>query len=113
MPLLTLSTNQPVADKGNLCTALSKLTSEILGKPESYVMVLVQDEQSMSFAGSSEPTALLQLKSLGLPEDKTAHFSKLLCHTISESTGIASNRIYIEFSNPARHMWGWDKHTFG
>lgn len=75
-------------------------------------MVQIQDNQSLIFAGDDSPCALLQLKSLGLPENSTADFSSRLCNFINEQTGISSQRIYIEFSSPQRHMWGWDQRTF-
>lgn len=113
MPLLTLSTNVEIEDIQASCQALSEEISTLLGKPESYVMVLLQDKQAMSFAGTTEPLALVELKSLGLPEDKTADFSSAICSSVSHRLNIPTNRIYIEFHNPQRHMWGWDKRTFG
>ncbi|MCW8964848.1 MAG: phenylpyruvate tautomerase MIF-related protein [Gammaproteobacteria bacterium] len=112
MPLLTLNTNQPLDDKTGLCQKLSRHTAEMLGKPESYVMVIVRDDQSMIFAGTDEPTALLELKSLGLPEDQTTGLSDSLCTLVNGLLNIPTSRIYIEFSSPARHMWGRDKRTF-
>ena len=112
MPLITLKTNVTLEQPQETCEALSRLTADLLGKPESYVMVLVQDEQHMTFAGTSEAAALIELKSLGLPEDKTGEYSDALCSRVNELTGITASRIYIEFSGPARHMWGWDHRTF-
>lgn len=112
MPLLTLSTNQSIEDKDSICKRLSSITADMLGKPESYVMVMVEDSQSLIFAGSNEPAAYVQLKSLGLPEADTGGLSQQLCQAIEELTGIDSSRTYIEFSSPARHMWGWDNRTF-
>jgi len=113
MPLLQLTTNQAIEDKIGICQQLSQQVASLLGKPESYVMVILQDNQAMTFAGIDEPTAMLVLKSLGLPEDKTSDFSRQLCTITGELLNIAPNRIYIEFSNPERHMWGWDNRTFG
>lgn len=84
----------------------------MLGKPENYVMVILQTNPAMLFAGSDEPLAYLELKSLGLPEDKTADFSSRLCTLVSELLGVAPERTYIEFSSPARHCWGWNHSTF-
>lgn len=112
MPLLTLNTNIHIDDKLALAKSASLTVANILGKPESYVMVQIQDNQSLIFAGDDSPCALLQLKSLGLPENSTADFSSRLCNFINEQTGINSQRIYIEFSSPQRHMWGWDQRTF-
>lgn len=112
MPLLEIITNTTIDDDTAVATQASQLAAEILGKPESYVMVRIQSEQTLIFAGSDQPAALLKLKSLGLPEEQTADFSSRLCRFIGERMNIDSARIYIEFSSPARHMWGWDGRTF-
>jgi len=112
MPLLKITTNAQIDDADSLCLQFSATVSQMLGKPESYVMVILQAEHNMSFSGSNVPCAYLELKSLGLPEDESAGFSNTLCEKTSELLGIDSSRTYIEFSNPARHMWGWNKSTF-
>ena len=112
MPLLEISTNIKVDNSQNIAEQASRLTAEILGKPESYVMVKIQPEQTLIFAGTNEPAAHVKLKSLGLPENRTAEFSSSICSFISSELNINSARIYIEFANPERHMWGWDKRTF-
>lgn len=113
MPLLTITTNQSVEDPDELCRLMSRAVASMLGKPESYVMVTLQADQAMSFAGSTDPTAMLELKSLGLPESETQEYSSSLCSLIHEHVKVPANRIYIEFSSPDRHMWGWDNKTFG
>ncbi len=112
MPLITLTTNQMIENCDALAEGLSSLVSNILNKPESYVMVHIDDKAMLMFAGNHQPCALLELKSLGLPEDKTADLSSSLCDYIQQQTAIDSNRIYIEFSSPQRHLWGWDGRTF-
>ncbi len=113
MPLLSVATNITLENRESLCQKLSVEIAGMLGKPEAYVMVWIQDNQTMGFAGNNQPTAYLQLKSLGLAEDQTNHYSEHLCGLINKLTGIPANRIYIEFSSPARHLWGWDNRTFG
>jgi len=112
MPLLEISTNTKIDNDQSLAVQASKLTAELLGKPESYVMVKIQSEQTLIFAGSNAPAAHVKLKSLGLPESNTTDFSEKLCSFISSEFNINSSRIYIEFANPERHMWGWDGKTF-
>ncbi len=112
MPLFELSTNTAIDDSQHIAEQVSKLTADILGKPESYVMVKIQPEQTLLFAGSDEPAAHVKLKSLGLPESNTADFSSRICSFINAELGINSARIYIEFASPERHMWGWDNRTF-
>ena len=112
MPLLELTTNTTIDNCQHIAQQASKLTAEILGKPESYVMVKIQPEQALIFAGTDEPAAHVKLKSLGLAENSTADFSEKICSFISSQLNINSARIYIEFSSPERHMWGWDGKTF-
>ena len=113
MPLLQIISNATIDDnKDLLAKKASQFTAELLGKPESYVMVHISTEQTLFFAGSNQPAALVNLKSLGLPEENTGALSEKLCNFISTEFNIASSRIYIEFSSPERHMWGWDKRTF-
>ncbi len=115
MPLLHLATNLEMDAESEraAASALSKAAADLLGKPESYVMVLLQGGQAMTFGGSEAPCAYLQVKSLGLPEDRTGDFSATLCDHIGSSLGIDTSRIYIEFSSPPRHLWGWNRSTFG
>jgi phenylpyruvate tautomerase len=112
MPLLEITTNTNIENAQAFAEKASALTADILGKPESYVMVKIQPEQTLLFAGTGEPAAHLKLKSLGLPENNTTEFSAKLCAFINAELGIDSARIYIEFASPERHLWGWDKKTF-
>lgn len=114
MPCLILKTNQSISKEKQLdyCRLISAQTALLLGKPESYVMVLLETQKSMTMAGTSEPVAYLELKSINLPEDKTSEYSKQLCQQIGTLLEISPERIYIEFSNAQRHLWGWDERTF-
>lgn len=114
MPFLNILTNTTIPDeeRRQVLQAASSTISEMLGKPESYVMIHLADKAALSFGGSDEPACLLQLKSLGLPEERTKDFSSRLCDFADAHLGIEPDRTYIEFSNPPRHMWGYDRHTF-
>jgi phenylpyruvate tautomerase len=114
MPLLKIQTNKVLsqADARSLAGKSSRMVAELLGKPEAYVMVSVETGAIMQFAGSDEPLAYLELKSIGLPKTITASVSRALCDLITGDTGVATNRIYIEFTDAPRHMWGWNGDTF-
>lgn len=114
MPLLKLKTNIEISEQNKkaLLTNASHETAKLLGKPESYVMVIIESQQSMLFAGSDAPLAYIELKSIGLPENKTKDFSQALCNLVNKETAIPQDRIYIEFANAERSMWGWDGGTF-
>jgi phenylpyruvate tautomerase PptA (4-oxalocrotonate tautomerase family) len=112
MPVLQISTNVAVDDKGASAKQASNLVAEILGKPESYVMIYINANADMMFAGTSAPCAHLILKSLGLPESETKVYSEKLCSFIEQKFGVPPSRTYIEFINPERHMFGWNSGTF-
>ncbi len=114
MPLLTLTTNLVIepASRQLLARKASAETAALLGKSENYVMVKIDTGVTLLFAGDDRPAALLELKSLGLPEQRCAEFSATLCQLVEAELGIPPERIYIEFGNPPRHLWGWNGKTF-
>lgn len=111
MPYLNIVTNQEVKDEASLLKVASQTISNISGKPESYVMVAVEQKASMLFGGSDAPTAILDYRALGLPGDRQA-FSDALCTLINEQLGIDGGRIYISMTDSERQNWGWNHSTF-
>jgi phenylpyruvate tautomerase len=114
MPYLMVQTNTPVNTDNaqHFVKQASATVSRLLGKPESYVMVSLQPPVPMVFAGTDDPTAYLELKSIGLPEKATPELSKVLCELVRDTLNIDENRIYVEFSNAQSHLWGWNGRTF-
>ncbi len=114
MPFLRIQTNtEPdVAAIRGLLTQASQLVSRELGKPERYVMVAVDAGSPMLFAGEDSPLAYLELKSIGLPKSATESLSRALCGLMREHIGISPDRVYIEFTDAPRQMWGWNEGTF-
>lgn len=114
MPYLHIQTNRPIPEgtHQDLLHKASRLVAEQLGKPERYVMVALAPPVPMLFAGDDEPAAYLELKSIGLPRDHTPALSAALCDLLEESLAISPGRVYIEFSDAPRTMWGWDGGTF-
>ena len=114
MPLLRIQTNRPLG--ADILRELPKLASQrvaaLLGKPERYVMVTLEHNPAMLFAGTDAPLAYLELKSIGLPTARTGELSKGLCELVGQQLGIAQDRIYIEFANASGNLWGWDGGTF-
>jgi len=111
MPYLNIVTNQEVQDKAALLKAASQTVAKASGKPESYVMVAVEQKADMFFGGSDGPTAILDYRSLGLPGDRQA-FSDALCTLINQQLGIDGSRIYISMTDSERQNWGWNHSTF-
>ena len=114
MPYLKVQTNQQsdTSDNDNFLKMASSLVAEKLGKPERYVMAVVEPPVPMIFAGSDEPAVFMELKSIGLSESQTPDLSSALCELAQNTLGVAQDRIYIEFADAPRKMWGWNGATF-
>ena len=87
------------------------MIADLTGKPEDYVMTMIQRDLKMTFAGSDEPCCFIKVKSIGSLSPSS--MSKSLCDLIASKTNINTDRIYIEFSDVKAHNWGFNSSTFG
>ena len=115
MPMLKLQTSVPLSDeqRSALLPTLSKLLVEGIGKPEQYVMVIVETA-SILMAGKTGPAALAEVRSIGgLNGRVNSQLSQKLCTLLEQTLGIPASRVYINFANVAADQWGWNGNTFG
>ncbi|MBU1003059.1 MAG: hypothetical protein KKE73_11115 [Proteobacteria bacterium] len=114
MPYVTVQTNVELdeAARQALGRKLSALASELTGKPEQWVMVRVQAGVTLMHGGSFDPAAFVEFKSIGLNEGACADQSSGLCELLAEEIGVPSERVYIEFKNLERCLFGWNGATF-
>ncbi|MDE3084405.1 MAG: tautomerase family protein [Verrucomicrobiota bacterium] len=96
----------------NMLKEASSLVARELDKPEEFVMIALQPNTTMFFAGSDDPVAFLELKSIGLPGIKTKRLSEVLCALVEEHLGIPKDRVYVKFIDVQRSMWGWKGDVF-
>ena len=114
MPYLKITTGQFVDENARqrlLSTASKAIVAE-LGKPEEYMMVSLESGVLMLFGGTEEPSAFLELRSIGLTEAKAATLPALLCGLMESGIGIHKDRVYINFTDVPPHLWGWNGETF-
>ena len=112
MPLINLRTSLASVDRRDeLLLEMSALLAEQTGKPEDYVMTLLETDVPMTFAGTSAPAAFVEVKSIGAlrPLAMTAAF----CELIKARMGIPADRIYITFDDVPASALGWNGRTFG
>ena len=114
MPYLKIQTNLPLSKKAerNVLRDASALVARELKKPEEFVMIAAQPDTPMLFAGTDDPVAFLELKSIGLPVRRTKQLSRALCDLIRDHLGIRAERVYVKFIDVRRGMWGWKGDTF-
>lgn len=115
MPTLNLSTNVPGnrVDNSDLVRALSKAVASSVGKPEQYVMVSVQTDKPMCYAGTEEPCAYAELISIGsIGGDKNKKISASIAEVVKSKVGVDSSRFYIKFTDVGPSDFGWRGSTF-
>ena len=113
MPFIQVNTSSKtvVEDDDSLQKAITKMVVDLTGKPENYVMTMIQRDIKMTFAGSDEPCCFIEIKSIGSLSPSS--MSKSLCELIESKTNINTNRIYIEFIDVKPSNWGFNSSTFG
>jgi len=116
MPLIKVQSSIPAPEKDRIEELLTNLSANLakhLGKPESYVMTAFEANIPMSFAGTFDPVAYVEVKSIGqMKPEQTKAMSQDFCQQIAQKLNVPTNRIYIEFADADRHMWGWNNSTF-
>ena len=117
MPFLKLSTDVTIdqTQSDQLLSRLSQLLAKETGKPERYVMVMVElaGDKAMLFGGSNQPMAYLECKSIGLSAAQAKALSASISELLTGILPLTAERIYIEFSNCPAEFWGWNGSTFG
>jgi phenylpyruvate tautomerase len=117
MPLIKVQTSASGPEKAEVQAMLKSLSAKLAkhtGKPESYIMTAFEPEVPMTFAGNTEPTCYIEIKSVGtMKPEQTQAMSQDFCQDINQALGVAKNRIYIEFADAKGYMWGWNGSTFG
>tara|TARA_Y100001968_G_C19342782_1_gene710433 strand:- start:971 stop:1306 length:336 start_codon:yes stop_codon:yes gene_type:complete len=111
MPLIRLVTSSVHYDEKNLIKIISSEFSTLLKKPEKYIMVTIENNDNMIFDASFEPSAYLEIKSIGLTD--RPYLVKNACQLIEKYTDITSNRIYINLQDVKASDWGYNNSTFG
>lgn len=114
MPYFSLETNKQIDETVHqtLLKEISVFISKLTGKPESLVMVQIRSNLPLIFGGSSDRAAFVQLKSIGLAEDRCSEFSKKICDFVEQELRIPKNRVFIEFKDLQPNLFGWDGKTF-
>jgi len=114
MPYFSIDTNQTPDESSTreLMTKASSFIAGLLGKPESYVMISIKPGTPLIFAGTHEPAAFVRLKSIGLARESCGMFSEKICAFMDQELGIPQDRIFIDFKDLERSLFGWNGNTF-
>lgn len=110
MPFIKTSTNVNIDSfKKEILKEKFGKAINIMGKPESYLMLEFEDNKSMYFSGSNAPLAFVDVKVLGNPRN-TNEMTNEITNIISNELNIPSNRIYIAYKDYSD--WGFNGSNF-
>ena len=115
MPLAKILVSAEIdeAKKKEVLSGVSKAIADVTGKPESYIMVTLQ-QADVAMAGSSDPAAFADVRGIGgIGGETNKALSAAICDLLSGSLGIASDRVYLNFTDISASNWGWNSATFG
>lgn len=115
MPLIHLITNVAVAPetRESLGARLSQLAAAAIGKPESYMMAVVQDG-AVRHGGAAGPAAFVDVRSIsGLGPKVCSALSQEVCALLGEVLRVPGERIYLNFTDVPAGRWGHHGGTFG
>ena len=115
MPLLKVETSVVIPEEKRkaLLASLSKAVAGTIGKREQYVMVTF-GQAAMLMSGKPGDAAFLDIRSIGgLSSEVNRKLSQQVCKLLSDSLGISSDRVYLNFTEVEAGNWGWNGSTFG
>ncbi|KAJ8093611.1 hypothetical protein PM082_020471 [Marasmius tenuissimus] len=113
MPTIDLKTNVKIDDVPAYILKLSKLSAEILSKPESYINVILSQDVPMSFNGTLDPAFQCTVISLGnINPESNLKYSEAFSKFFEETLKIPNDRGYITFIDPGRTHLGYKGTTF-
>lgn len=116
MPLIVLKTNADMSPekKNKVAGAISKIVAGATGKPEAYMMAVVEQADAASFAGKSAKVVFADVRAIGgLTQKVNTSISKALCELCKADLDVPQEAVYITFTEVAASNWGWNGKTFG
>lgn len=113
MPYINTKTSIPISKDAeeNIKTRLGRAVT-LMGKSESHLMVNMEDNCRLYFAGTNdEPAAFVEVRLFGKAskkayDDVTAEITKI----IKEELAIPGNRIYVQYEEVPN--WGFNGRNF-
>lgn len=113
MPYVRITTNQTPTDPAALIAEASCLIASETGKPEAYVMVILDAQAAISFAASTNPAAFFDVRGIGLSTKTARGLAARLCDLAKTRLGIAQDRVFLNFTDVPADRWGYNGATFG
>ena len=113
MPFIDVKTNVEISDNNEkaLIKDMGEAITLIPGKSERWLMLNFDDKCRMAFAGSTEPTAILEVKLFGKASGSAfSNLTRALTDIVNSKLDIPKNRIYVKYDEIG--TWGFGGENF-
>ena len=113
MPYIELKTDKKISKsiEEELVREFGKAIETFPGKTERYLMINVDGDCSMAFAGEIGNCCMVSVDLLGSAIDSVYEaMTKRVCELVSSALGIPADRIYVKYSE--FKTWGWNGINF-
>ena len=113
MPFIDLKLTQKLTeDKKTLIKTMLGGKISILRKPESYLMIGIDDGYDLYFAGKKlEKGAFVQVSVFGEPDSRDcAKMTEAVCRILKDILDIDGSAVYVAYGGTGN--WGWNGTNF-
>ena len=113
MPFISMKTNASVPAKTgtSIRSGLGEAIRLLPGKTESWLMLSLEDQLPMAFAGTEDPCAMVQVQVYGHQEPSSYNrLTEAVTALLSKELGIDPSRIYVAYQETMN--WGWNGSNF-
>ncbi len=113
MPLALIHLGTKVADdvKAAIAKEAMKILSDVIGKPIIYCSSQVVESVG-GFGGNVEPSAFIDIKSIGGLQGKQKELSDKFCSLLESKASIKGDKVYLNFTEFTGGNWGYNHKTF-
>ncbi|KAI4365528.1 hypothetical protein MLD38_021507 [Melastoma candidum] len=115
MPCLNVSTNVSLdgVDTSSILSDATSAVATIIGKPESYVMIVLKGSVPIAFGGTEQPAAYGELVSIGgLGPDVNKKLSAAVSAILESKLSVPKSRFFLKFYDTKGSFFGWNGSTF-
>ena len=113
MPMIKVETTVSLSEEKRdvLKAELGKAIS-IMGKPESYLMINLVDNQDLYFGGNKlDKGAFVEVKVLGnVDAGQSDKMTAKVCEILNAQLGIPGDAVYVAYFGTSN--WGWNGSNF-
>lgn len=113
MPYIHVQANIAVSEPeaAAVKTLLGQAVTALPGKTERWLMVRIEPECRMWFAGDDAPCAMVEVSVYGgAPSDAYDTLTARICEVLDAALGLPPERIYVRYAETPD--WGWNSSNF-